>query len=116
MKEELKPLICECVGGKKTAHVLLEKLSKTEYSVQCKKCGTKSQVYFLVWEKALDRPWRAYLTPYPRVEPHTGAWVTSPEHEKETVRAMGYHEAPHGINPDYDDAEPTRQTDISYDE
>lgn len=39
------------------------------------------------------------LTKYPRFEPHTGAWVKSKEHEKETVKRMGYHEAPHGYDP-----------------
>lgn len=114
---ELMPLLCDekCAGVKKTLHELIEKKSKTEYLVKCKKCGTKSQVYYLVWEHALNRPRQANLTKYPRYEPHTGQLVNSPQHEKETLKAMGFHAAPHGIDHRYDDAPNEKARDISLD-
>lgn len=46
---------------------------------------------------------RAGLTRYPRIEPHTGLLVNSREDEKRAMKAMGMHEAPHGINEQYND-------------
>lgn len=53
---------------------------------------------------AMDR--RAYrkkanLTRYPRIEAHTGEVVNSREHEKETLKRMGYHAAENGIDERY---------------
>jgi hypothetical protein len=116
--DEFMPLLCDakCAEHKKTKHKLLEKKTRSTYLVECQKCKGQSDVYFLVWEKARDKPWRGGLTRYPRIEPHTGALVKSPEHERETVKAMGFHEAPHGINHDYDDAISDRRTDATYED
>lgn len=46
---------------------------------------------------------KANLTRYPRIESHTGEIVTSREHEKETLKRMGFHAAENGIDERYND-------------
>lgn len=46
---------------------------------------------------------RSGLTKYPRIEPHTGVLVNSRDDERRAMKAMGMHEAPHGVNEAFDD-------------
>lgn len=50
-----------------------------------------------------QRTGKACLTRYPRVEPFTGEVVKSREHEKETLKRMGFHAAEHGVNDNFND-------------
>lgn len=110
-----------CAGAKKaykglTKHKMLD-IEVTR--VKCLECGLEHEMDFKLWIRDYTfsrKPKRTYLTKYPRIEPHTGELVTSKEHETETVRAMGYHAAPNGVNEAYDDSESDHKGDISLDD
>lgn len=68
--------------------------------VKCLNCNHVHELDFRAWlrdQQVTRTPRRqAHLTKYPRVEPHTGEVVTSKDHEKETVKRMGFYEGHHG--------------------
>lgn len=67
---------------------------------KCWNCGAVEEISVAdFFADPKSRSSKSYLTKYPRIEPHTGAWVKSKDHEKETIRRLGYHEAPHGYDP-----------------
>lgn len=75
------------------------------YELRCVKCEATHKTNRHSWLSQLSRdflrPSKAHLTQYPRIEPHTGEVVKSREHEREVMRAMGMHEAHHGIDERY---------------
>lgn len=79
------------------------------YEIKCLNCQNHQKVNRHLWLstqlKNDIRPSKAYLTVYPRIEPHSGEYVLSKEHEKETIRRKGFHEAPHGVNERYNGQE-----------
>jgi hypothetical protein len=60
------------------------------YSTRCKVCGGAHDVSRHDWLsfqlRNEVRASKAYLTKYPRIEPHSGLTVKSREHEKESVK------------------------------
>lgn len=75
--------------------------------IECLNCHYHQKIPRSEWlsKQVIDwvRPSKAHLTQYPRIEPHTGEVVKSREHEREVMRAMGLHEAKHGIDERYND-------------
>lgn len=73
--------------------------------LRCCNCGAEDEIPCSAWNALLEqeknearRYRRAGLTKYPRIEPQSGKWVNSREDEKRVWRALGYHEAPHGVD------------------
>ena len=91
-----------------TEHTFLEEHGDYNefYKIQCAKCQTTHTVHRHEWlsfqVKNDVKPRKAYLTKYPYVEPHSGEVVHSKEHREETMKRMGFHAAPHGIDRNYD--------------
>jgi len=95
----------ECSGEIpfRTPHTFLEERGNYNeiYFVKCDKCGHEYEIPRKQWlfysSGAADpKSSRAYLTKYPRIEPHTGEIVKSKDHEKETIKRMGFYEGHHG--------------------
>lgn len=58
------------------------------WKARCDECGAED------WHYVSLKPGKhrqTYKTRYPRIEPHTGKMVTSKDHERETVKRMGYY-------------------------
>ncbi len=101
----------DCPHCGKTEHEFTQEKGEYNeiYQVRCLVCNVAHDVPRHSWLHAEHiladalKPSRAYLTKFPHIEPHTGVMVTSAEHRRETMKRMGMHEAPHGIDTRYDD-------------
>lgn len=91
MSEGADQFPCETCNAV-TEHKFLEELGEYNeiYRVRCERCKTTHDIHRHQWlsfqNKNDIRPSKAYLTKYPRIEPHSGLTVKSKEHEKESVK------------------------------
>ena len=79
------------------------------YEIRCMVCNHLHKVNRHAWLQSEHifadekKSRKAGLTRYPYIEPHSGEIVTSKEHREETMKRLGFHEAPHGINENHHD-------------
>lgn len=94
------------------AHEFIREEGEEGHKIITAECGNCGHITTLLQEEwsdacvAMDRraaKKKANLTRYPRIETHTGELVTSREHEKETLKRMGFHAAEHGVNEKFND-------------
>lgn len=96
-----------CRGDERAQEYIREEGEENEKIIitECGNCGHIGAFLQEEWTAAgiaMDRraqkTGKASLTRYPRIETHTGEVVTSREHEKETLKRMGFHSAEHGLD------------------
>lgn len=68
----------------RTDHTVLEEKDGC-WLARCDSCGNEC------WHPIPNaKVPKAYLTKYPRIEACSGSWVTSKDHERETLKRKGY--------------------------